>query len=445
MFQFKSFWAAAAVLLLLLALLAGCGGKDESATTTSDAQAPSVVISAPFDQSVLQAGQPIQVSVVANDDRAVARIELYVDNSLIESRVAPTGSELTTLSEQFTWSASMIGPHTLQARAYDASGQMGASRLVAVEVQLPGAPTTAPGESPMPEPTSPPAGATATTSSTEPTATATPEQAQVTSNVNANVRSGPGTNYPVVGGLGEGQSALVTGRNADSSWWQISFQGGVAWIANSVVTANSQAFNAPVASAPPPPPTNTPLPPTATSPPTATPGPSATPVPTTGFRTDQTSLNVGQCTTLRWDFDNINAIFVVLGYGYDETGQPGHGTRQVCPSVTTTYKARVVNQDFSQQTHQVTVGVSGSGCADPWINRFAPTTYEVGSGVKFSVFWDVYCAKSVKYIKGSGGEQSVAGQGSMIDETITADTTFKLKVEKNDGSSVFASFVVKIR
>ena len=432
---------------LFLALAVACGGNGGNETPMpSENQPPTVVINSPSDGTLLEPGQAVQVNVVANDDQAVARVELYVDNSLIESRVAPSGSALTTTSEQFTWSASMMGPHTLQVRAYDATGQMGASRFVAVEVRLPGEATSPPVSSPPPGATSPPDGATSTPlTPTEPASTATPESALVTANVNANVRGGPGTNYNVVGVLRVGESAPVTGRNSDSSWWQINYQGGASWIANSVVTASSTAHDAPVVSAPPPPPTNTPAPPTATPPPTVTAGPSATPIPTTGFRADQTSFSVGQCTTLRWDFDNISAVFVTFGFGYSEDGQPGHGTRQVCPSVTTIYKARVIKQDQSQETHEVTVAVSGGGCGDPYVTQFAPTTHEVAAGTPFSVFWQVDCAKSVRYIKGDGPEQSVMNSGSKIDETITADTIFKLKVEKNDGGIVFASFVVKVK
>lgn len=119
--------------------------------------------------------------------------------------------------------------------------------------------TQAPPASPTPEPrpTDTPVPATPTT--LPPTASFTPVLPQLTAPNNVNVRSGPGTAYPIVGGLGAGIPSRILGRNADSSWWQIQPPNGqVGWVANSVVQAENIA-NIPVAQAPPPPqPTATP-------------------------------------------------------------------------------------------------------------------------------------------------------------------------------------------
>ena len=445
MFRLVSNLLIRTIFVVLLALLMSCGGRgDAEPTLPPDGQLPTVVMIKPPNLAPIQAGQAVDVEVVANDDQAVSRIELYVDNSLVESRVAPAGSTLTTMQELFKWSASIIGRHTLQARAYDETGQMGASPIVAVDVQQAGAPTIAPGASPPVESTRPPLDVTAApTVVTAPSATIAQEQPLVTASTNANVRGGPGTNYPVVGALLEGKSAVVTGRNTDSSWWQISFQGKAAWIANIVVNANSQAHNAPVVSAPTPPATNTPAP--ATAPPPTVPPSTGTSAPVTGFGADPTSLNAGQCTTLRWNFSGIKALFVSFGLGYDKEGVPGQGNRQVCPSVTTTYEALVIKQDNSQETSSVTVNVNGSGCNDPWIERFAPTTYEVGAGKPFSIFWDVECAASVRFIQVGTSDDPVGGHSEKIDVKIHSDTTFHLKVGKTDGSFVYATFTVKVR
>lgn len=43
----------------------------------------------------------------------------------------------------------------------------------------------------------------------------------VMAQTNVNIRSGPGTAYPIIGGVAEGQIALVTGILADGSWWRV--------------------------------------------------------------------------------------------------------------------------------------------------------------------------------------------------------------------------------
>jgi hypothetical protein len=163
------------------------------------------------------------------------------------------------------------------------------------------------------------------------------------------------------------------------------------------------------------------------------------------LRADHTSLTAGECTTLRWEFTGIRALYISFGYGYDKEGVAGQGSRQVCPSVTTTYEALVVRLDNSQETHRFTVNVSGSGCGDPVIQRFAPSTYHVYAGEPFSVFWDVECADTVHLIQGDGPEEPVVGHGSKTNVTINANTVFKLKVEKNSGGFVYASFTVYLR
>jgi hypothetical protein len=432
--------------ILSLSMLASCGGDDEGKTPEGSADLPPTVeITTPTDGSVLPAGQAVAVSVLATDDKGISRIELYVDSSLIESRVTPAGSEFTTVSEAFTWSASIIGSHSLQARAYDTAGQLGASRFVGVEVQLPGSSGSL-DNTPLPEVTLPPGGEAPTPiPPTEPPAPPTEELAQVRANVDANVRNGPGTNYTVVGLLAEGGTAPVTGRNADSSWWQINYEGSTAWIADSVATANAAARSVPVASAPPPPPpppTNTPAPPPSL--PTAPP-PTAPPAPSTGLWADQTSLNAGQCTTLHWDYSGNKAVYISLAYGADKDQRPVTGSEQVCPSVTTTFAATVVMQDSSQQFPSLTIGVGGGGCGDPYITRFVPTTDKVSAGEPFSIFWEVDCAKTVHFIQVGSYEQPVGGHDKKIDVKINQDTVFQLRVGKNNGGSVNTSFTVKIR
>lgn len=94
--------------------------------------------------------------------------------------------------------------------------------------------------------------------------TFTPCVPLVTATVDANVRSGPGTVYDVVGYLPTGGTANIAGRNDANTWWYIVFSGGAggyAWIAGSVVTASCVPAVVQVVAAPPtptsPPPTST--------------------------------------------------------------------------------------------------------------------------------------------------------------------------------------------
>jgi N-acetylmuramoyl-L-alanine amidase len=84
----------------------------------------------------------------------------------------------------------------------------------------------------------------------------TPVEPTVTAGVDgANIRTGPGTEFELVGRLEPGATAPITGRYGD--WLQIDFNGTVAWVANWVVTAtgveNVPEVEPPVATATPEP------------------------------------------------------------------------------------------------------------------------------------------------------------------------------------------------
>jgi len=92
--------------------------------------------------------------------------------------------------------------------------------------------------------------------------TATACTPTVITNTDANVRSGPGQVYSILGQLTQGSSAVVSGKNSDGTWWYIDFaagQNGHAWIAGSVTTATCIPETLAIIAAPP-----TPIPPTAT-------------------------------------------------------------------------------------------------------------------------------------------------------------------------------------
>lgn len=120
-------------------------------------------------------------------------------------------------------------------------------------------PTSTPTETPSTATSTPPGSAPTTAPPTVQPPTATVEipptacTPQVKANTPVNIRSGPGTVYPIINALAEGASTPVNGRNAESTWWYVGFPGGVGWISASVVTASCIPGNLTVVAAPPTP------------------------------------------------------------------------------------------------------------------------------------------------------------------------------------------------
>ena len=95
-----------------------------------------------------------------------------------------------------------------------------------------------------------PAVGAATNPTPTPTPAATGPVATISSAV-ANIRSGPGTGYPLLGQAKKGERFPITGRNAASSWWQVEFKGKPGWIAASLAQAGPGAAQVKVVAAPP--------------------------------------------------------------------------------------------------------------------------------------------------------------------------------------------------
>jgi len=109
-------------------------------------------------------------------------------------------------------------------------------------------------ETATPTSTNTPEGTALPTSTGVPSATACPPT--VIANTSVNIRSGPGTVYTAIGALTTGASAPVIGKNADSSWWVISFPagpGGQGWVSGSVVTGSCIPATLAIVAAPPTP------------------------------------------------------------------------------------------------------------------------------------------------------------------------------------------------
>ena len=184
---------------------------------------------------------------------------------------------------------------------------------------------------------------------------------RVTGTQGVNIRSGPGVNFPVIGFARFSDEGEIIGRSADGGWWAVampSAPNGTGWVSADFVIATNAA-DVPVITVPPPPTVAVPTaaPPAAT--PTPPPAPTATPAPEISFWADRTSINQGECTTLRWSVQNVQAVWVYpQGQPFDRFPRTGQGSEVVCPTSTTTYEMRVLLHDGSTVFRQVTVAVA---------------------------------------------------------------------------------------
>jgi len=265
------------VILVLAVLTAGCGRTARPNTSSPAAREASL--------------REIAAEFARSGDLAQAQARLD------ELDFANPGQLLVTLAETDLGA----GRPTDEVKPLaDLAQAMGVSspKLVAYF-----APTAAPTDTPSPvPPTDTPVPATATPepptaeppteTATAPAATAEPTTAapteapanpRVVANTNANVRSGPGRAYPVIGSLRTGQEVEVDARNANGDWWRIAWNGQAqAWVSGTTVRLQGQIDTVAVANnIPPLPPTNTPRPtsPPAEQPPAQPTNPPPTPAP----------------------------------------------------------------------------------------------------------------------------------------------------------------------
>ncbi len=108
---------------MLSIIVIGCGDKG----LQPDSYPPTVVITFPIEGSVLSA--PVKVVCAVNDNSTVAKVEFYVDGTLV--------STATKSPFEFVWNVGFWadgGSHALVAKGTDAVGNVGVSQTVTVTI-----------------------------------------------------------------------------------------------------------------------------------------------------------------------------------------------------------------------------------------------------------------------------------------------------------------------
>ena len=273
----------------VIALLLGTAGCNLNTPVDGGVQsfsgAPSVRIIAPLPNATYRenVNVPIQAQV-SNAGPDIDRVEVSVDDTIVQTFAEPNNGGAPTFGVTHTWSASGAGTHTIDVVAFRADGSSSSSAAVTITVVTQGAieqASATPARTTGDQSGGASGGASATprqpTNTAAPTdvpATATPNTPQITTRQGINVRSGPGTNFnPPIGSLAAGQTAPLLGRNPAGDWYKIRYYNADAWVFAGLVDVSGDTSNLPIDPGPPTPlpPTPVPVVPTVpTSPPAAT-------------------------------------------------------------------------------------------------------------------------------------------------------------------------------
>jgi uncharacterized protein YraI len=338
--------------LVMVGLLLGGSACNSTGTpAVSQSARPIAIIAAPQSDTEVVVGKEVVITFTAADVKGISQIELSVDSQPIHvEKVNPT---VNSFAGNQLWIPDKPGTHVIELRAFNVDNEPSDPAQVFITV------LGANGETPPPDSNTPtatsdveitPQATTVTLVTPSPTIAATTPVADepvVTTRTGLNVRGGPGTDYPVIGRLTEGQSLPITGRNAETTWWQVVYppdsdQRG--WVSGDAqFSTASNAEGVPIVPAPPKP---TPAPPTVTPTP-------ALPV-IQYFQADRDNINPGEKVTLSWDLSGAKEAF--LRYDDVNDGIVAPGSKTLSPSKTTVYTL-LARSEAGDTTRQVTVNV----------------------------------------------------------------------------------------
>lgn len=246
-------------LILLITVLAlatlTCNLRSDSSDQTrrqAILDNPLIMLIAPVNGSVFAEGASVALyAVVQAAPVTVARIEFRVDDVPVGEVRSDQPEGQTMLEGTVLWTAAGQTGHLITAEAFQPNGaSLGLSDAGIRVVGQPN-PTLA---SAQPPPTSAEAGpATAPVQPTVEIIVPTNTAVILTGSVSGtllNVRQGPGTNFPTLGTLTAGDPLQIIGRNADSTWWAITYNGGTAWVFGELIAIQGDTSQVPLMDGP---------------------------------------------------------------------------------------------------------------------------------------------------------------------------------------------------
>lgn len=221
----------------------------------------------------------------------------------------------------------------------------------------------------------------------------------------ANIRLGPGTNYPSLGVAPQGASGEIIGISADGQWWVVLVPGtpnGMGWVFGELVEVEN-VQDMPIIPAPPPP---------------ATPTPTATPAPDVVFTASRTDITASETSLLSWSVENIQAVYLYpVGANWPDYPTTGQGAREVQPFITTTYQLRVIKRDGVTELYNVEISVRNGIPAGNWRLQ----SHNNGQGTLVAVLPNTEITarfSSSGSVTGTGGCNEYSGGYQAYDEVL---------------------------
>lgn len=292
-----------ALVVLALAALA-CNVQFGGVVAPARTPSASVIFIAPANNTLIAEGATIQMAalITDNDGPGAAKVEFFLEDTLSLGVQTPkTGSAPQNFTAVQPWRAKGIQGHLVTARASRADGSViGEARITIQVLAVSGVaaqvvavaetvtPTGTPGLTTSATPTLQIA-APVPTNTRAPTvlgpAAVTAPAASASSSPNQpilrviykdglNIRSGPGTTFSEIGKMKNNDTAIILGRNADSTWWAIQWNKVKGWVTSSQYYSQvtGDVSNLPLYQS-----QNTPIPPNQTTAPTPILVPTSTP------------------------------------------------------------------------------------------------------------------------------------------------------------------------
>jgi hypothetical protein len=153
-------------------------------------------------------------------------------------------------------------------------------------------------------------------------------------------------------------------------------------------------------------------------------------------RADTNYITLGQCTMIRWDVDNVAAVY--LADGNTVQGVGGHGARSVCSRATSTYAVRVVGRDGITTDYPVTINVTPGAVTI----SFSADATTINQGQCTTLRWNTTNAQAIYLNQGAG--EALVGPEAAIPTCPGTTSTYTLRVVRPDGGSESRQFVITV-